>query len=115
MIFGDLDRERTSTSKLQSFCQGSRLAYVYAFEFKKLTCDISWDKVAFMSWFQFGLHNDMKDLFLTMPNPTTLSQIITQLVHCVNCLFEHHQNKHWESLLMQKIHAPHATPSQFYQ
>jgi len=68
-----------------------------------------------MSRFQFGLYSDMKDLFLTMPNPTTLNQIITQLVHCVNRLFEHHQNKRWESSLMQKIHAPHATPSEFYR
>ncbi len=93
MTFGNLDRECTFTNKLQSFRQGSRLAYVYASKFKQLTCDISWDEATFMSQFQFGLCSDMKDLFLNMPNPTTLNQVIAQVVHCVNCLFEHHQDK----------------------
>jgi hypothetical protein len=62
---------------------------MYAYEFWQLTCDISWDEVAFMSQFQFGFHGDMKDLLLTMLDPTTLSQIITQVVHYDNRLFEH--------------------------
>jgi hypothetical protein len=38
----------------------------------------------------------MKDLLLTMPNPTTLSQAIVQVVRCDNQLFEHQQEKLWE-------------------
>jgi hypothetical protein len=37
----------------------------------------------------------MKGLLLTMPDLTTLSQAITQAVHCDE-LFEHRQKKHWE-------------------
>jgi len=73
MTFGDLDKKHTFTNKLWSFRQGSQLAYVYAFEFRQLACDISWNEATFMSRFQFGLHSEMKDLFLTMLNPTTLN------------------------------------------
>jgi hypothetical protein len=38
-----------------------------------LAYDISWDEVVFMSQFQFRLHSDMKDLLLTMSDPTALS------------------------------------------
>jgi hypothetical protein len=47
--------------------------FVYAFEFKQLAYDISWDEDVFMSQFQFRLHSNMKDLLLTMSDPTTLS------------------------------------------
>jgi len=53
---------------------------VYAFGFKQFTCDISWDVVVLMSQFQFGLHEDMKDLLLTMLDPKTLNQVIVQTV-----------------------------------
>jgi hypothetical protein len=42
----------------------------------------------------FGLYNDVEDLLLTMSNPTTLSQIIPQVVGCDNNLFEQHKKKH---------------------
>jgi hypothetical protein len=38
------------------------------------------DKATFLSQFQFGLHNDMKDLLLTMLDPTTLNQVIAQMI-----------------------------------
>jgi hypothetical protein len=41
-----------------------------------------------MSQFQFGLRGDVKDLMLTMLNPTTLSQAIAQVVCCDNRLFQ---------------------------
>ncbi len=85
--FGNSNRKCTSTSKLRSFHQGSWHAFVYAFKFRQLTCDISWDKVAFTSQFQFKLYIDMKHLLLTMLDPTTLSQTIAQVVHCDNCFF----------------------------
>jgi hypothetical protein len=61
---------------------------MYAFEFRLLACDISWDEVTLMSQFQFGLRSDMKDLLLTMLNPTTLSQTIAQDICYDNHLFE---------------------------
>jgi hypothetical protein len=37
-----------------------------------------------MNWFQYGLCNDVKDLLLTMPNLSTLSQEIAQIDPCYN-------------------------------
>jgi hypothetical protein len=67
-----------------------------AYEFRQLTCDISWDKAVFMSQFSFRLCGDMKDLLLTMLDPTTLNQVIAQVVRFDNRLFECQQNKCWE-------------------
>jgi len=57
---------------------------MYASKFKQLACDISWDETTLISQLQFGLHSDVKDLLLTMLNPTTLSQAITQAIRCDN-------------------------------
>jgi hypothetical protein len=62
----------------------------------QLACDISWYEAMFMIQFQFGLCGDAKDPMLTIPNPTTLSQVIVQVVHCDNQLVECRQKKHWE-------------------
>jgi hypothetical protein len=80
---------------------------MYAFEFRQLTCDILWDEIAFMRQFQFGLHNDVKDLLLTMLNPMTLSQTTTQIVQCDNNLFEWYQKKCWEPHHYKKNHVHH--------
>jgi hypothetical protein len=50
---------------------------MYASGFKQLACDISWDEVALINQFQFGLHNGVRDLLFTMSNP--LSQAIVKL------------------------------------
>ncbi len=50
-----------------------------------LACDISWDEMALISQFRFGLlHSDVKVLLLTSPDPTTLNQAITQAIWCDN-------------------------------
>jgi len=54
-----------------------------------------------MNQFQLGLHSDMKDLVFMMPNPSTLSQAIAQVVWCDNKFLNvdkkyvgnHHQHK----------------------
>jgi hypothetical protein len=69
---------------------------MYAFEFRQLACDVSWDEVMFMSQFSFILFGDVKDVLLTMLDPTTLNQIIAQAMCCDNRLFEHQQEKRWE-------------------
>ncbi len=74
--FGDSNKENITKNKLQALCQGSRPTSMYASEYKQLTCDISWDGATFMSQFQFGFHGNVKDLLLTMHDPTTLSQVI---------------------------------------
>jgi hypothetical protein len=35
-------------------------------------------------------------------DPTTFSQVITQAIHCDTYIFERHQEKGWEPLLIQK-------------
>jgi hypothetical protein len=62
---------------------------MYISKFRQLAFDISWDEATFMSQFQFGLYGDMKDLLLTMLDPVTLSQAITQVMHYDNQFFEH--------------------------
>ncbi len=47
--FGNLNKKRTITSKLRALRQLSCLVYIYDFEFKQLTCDISWDEATLMS------------------------------------------------------------------
>lgn len=75
---------------------------MYALEFKKLACDISWDETTLINQFQFGLHSDVKDLLLTMLDPTTLSQAIAKASRCDNRLLEHRQKKRWEPPLTQR-------------
>jgi hypothetical protein len=86
--FSDLDKKCIATSKLQTLCQGSHPAFMYASKFRQLACDISWNKAMLMNQFQFGLHGDVKDLLLTMHDPTTLSQTITQAMRCDNRFLE---------------------------
>jgi hypothetical protein len=59
---------------------------VYAFKFRQLAREISWDEATFMSQFQFGLCGNVKDLMLTTPNPTTLNQAIMQVMRYDNQL-----------------------------
>ncbi len=82
--FGNINKKHIAVSKLWTFFHWSCPTFMYVSKFKQLTCDISWHKIALMNQFQFGLRGDVKDLMLTMFNPTTLSQAITQVVHCDN-------------------------------
>lgn len=110
-IFGDSNRKCTTINKLWSIHQRPYLAIVYSSKFRHLTCNILWNEVALMNRFQFGLHNDVKDLLLTMLDPTTLNQTLPKLFNVIirflndfkkyigNC---HHSKKNsWPS------HHPH--------
>ena len=91
--FGETDRRRTALTKLYSLQQGSRPASVYASEFRQIACDVSWDDQALCDQFRRGLRNDVKTLLLNFLEPTSLSQVISQDVHCDNRLFELHQEE----------------------
>ncbi len=82
-IFGNSNRECTTINKIWSLDQGPHLAIVYSFEFIHLTWNILWNEVALMNQFQFGLHNDVKDLLLMMPDPTTLNQTLPKLFNVI--------------------------------
>jgi hypothetical protein len=43
--------------------------------------------------FRCGLHDDVQDLLLTLTNPSSFSEAITQAIQCDNRLFEHRQEK----------------------
>ncbi len=43
--------------------------------------------------FQCGLCDDVQDLLLTLADPSSLNEAITQAIRCDNCLFEHRQEK----------------------
>ena len=91
--FGETDKERTATTKICSLQQRLRAASVYAAEFRQLACDVDWDDKALISAFRWGLRDDVKDLLLNLPDPTTLSEAITQAVRCDNRLFERRQER----------------------
>jgi hypothetical protein len=86
-MFGETDRRRTALTKLYSL-QHSRPTSVYTSEFRQLACNVNWDDRALCDQFRRGLCNDVKNLLLKFPEPTSLSQVISQAVRCDNLLFE---------------------------
>ncbi|KAH9535887.1 hypothetical protein CY35_17G077500 [Sphagnum magellanicum] len=70
VVFGDSDKART-----------------------QLACDVNWEKAALIVQFQCGLRDDVQDLLLTLANPSSFSEAITQAIRCDNRLFERHQEK----------------------
>jgi hypothetical protein len=92
-VFGDSDKVRTSANKLRRLQQGTRSAIVYASEFMQLACDVNWGEVALIDQFRCGLRDDVQDLLLTLANPSSFSEAITQAIRCDNRLFERRQEK----------------------
>jgi hypothetical protein len=43
--------------------------------------------------FRFGLRDDVQDLLLTLADPSSFSEAITQAIRCDNRLFKHRQEK----------------------
>jgi hypothetical protein len=92
-VFGDSDKARTSANKLRRLQQGTRWAIVYASEFRQLACDINWGEAALIDQFRCGLCDDVQDLLLTLVDPSSFSEAITQAIRCDNRLFERRQEK----------------------
>jgi len=91
--FGEHDKARWATTKIRSLRQGTRSVSVYASDFRQLACDINWDEEALMSQFYWGLRDDVKDLLLSLPDPQTLNEAISQAVKCDNRLFQRRQDQ----------------------
>ena len=91
--FGEHDKVRWATTKIRSLRQGARSASVYASDFRQLACDLNWGEEALMSQFYCGLNNDVKDLLLSLPDPQTLNEAISQAVKCDNRLFQRRQDQ----------------------
>ncbi len=92
-VFGDSDKARTSANKLRRLQQGTRSAIVYASEFRQLAYDVNWGEAALIDQFRYGLRDDVEDLLLTLANPSSFSEAITQVIRCDNRLFERRQEK----------------------
>lgn len=91
--FGEHDKARWATTKIRSLRQGARSTSIYASDFRQLACDINWDEEALISQFYWGLRDDVKDLLLTLPDPQTLNEAISQAVKCDNRLFQRRQDQ----------------------
>ena len=106
--FGEHDKARWATTKIRSLRQGARSASIYASDFRQLACDINWDKEALISQFYWGLRDDVKDLLLTLHDPETLNEAISQAVKCDNKLFQQRQDQRsWTSSRQDTTrHAP---------
>jgi hypothetical protein len=73
--------------------QGTHSAIVYASEFRQLACDVNWGEVALIDQFRYGFRDDVQDLLLTLTDPSSFSEAITQAIRCNNRLFERCQEK----------------------
>ena len=91
--FGEHDKAHWATTKIRSLRQVAHSASVYASDFRQLVCDINWDEEALMSQFYWGLRDDVKDLLLSLPDPQTLNEAISQAVKCDNWLFQRRQDQ----------------------
>lgn len=91
--FGEHDKVRWATTKIRSLRQGARSASVYASDFRQLASDINWGEEALMSQFYWGLRDDVKDLLLSLPDPRTLDEAISQAAKCDNRLFQRRQDQ----------------------
>ncbi len=92
-MFGDSDKARTLANKLCHLQQGTRSAIVYASKFRQLACDVNWGEAALIDQFHCGLCDDVQNLLLTLADPSSFSEAITQAIWCNNHLFERRQEK----------------------
>jgi hypothetical protein len=92
-VFGDSDKARTVANKLHRLQQGTHSAIVYASEFRQLACNVNWGQATLIDQFRCGLRDDIQDLLLTLANPSSFSEAITQAIWCDNRLFECRQEK----------------------
>lgn len=86
--FGEVDKGHVAANKIRQLRQAGQSASTYAAEFRQLSSDLGWNQEALIAQFRSGLRDDVKDLMLTLPDPTTLNEVITQAVRCDARLFE---------------------------
>ena len=58
-----------------------------------MASDINWGEEALVSQFYWGLRDDVKDLLLSLLDPQTLNEAISQAVKCDNRLFQRRQDQ----------------------
>lgn len=113
--FGEHDKARVALNKIYVLRQGSRSVSVYASEYRQLAADINWGEQALMDQFYRGLTDDVKDLLLNFPDPSTLDEAINQAVKCDNRLFQRYQDRRSSSSSRQGAHTVVARTHNSYQ
>jgi hypothetical protein len=93
VVFGDSDKAKTLANKLRCLQQGTRSAIIYTSEFMQLVCDVNWGEATLIDQLRCGLGDDVQDLLLTLADPSSFSEAITQAIWCDNRLFERRQEK----------------------
>ena len=58
-----------------------------------MASNINWGEEALMNQFNWSLRDDVKNLLLSLPDPQTLNEAISQAIKCDNRLFQHHQDQ----------------------
>jgi hypothetical protein len=96
--FGDFDRATSAANQIRALRQGNSSASEYASAFRRISCDLNWGEGALIDQFRRGLRNEVKDLLLTLPIPTTLQEAITFSVRCDNRLAERRLERFQQSV-----------------
>jgi hypothetical protein len=109
-MFEETDRRGVALNKIYSLHQGNRATLTYTSKFRQLACEVGWGHQALHDQFCRGLRGDVKNLFLSFSEPTSLSEAITQALCCDNHLFEFCQEER-----PSKLGLPSFPPSALFQ
>ena len=90
--FGYVDEQNASVTKLQELRQtGSCRNYTVAFNNLK---DITgWNEIALMNQYRKGLKNQIKDMMIGYPKPSTLHELVKLACSCDDRVYERDQEK----------------------
>lgn len=86
--FSDYDKATVSANKIRILRQEDRTASSYTADFRLLASDLDWNENALIDQYRRGLNDSVKDLLITFPLPTTLSEAISTAVKCDNRIRE---------------------------
>jgi len=86
--FSEHDQISLATMQIRNLRQGQCSTLVYASKFRQLACDIDWGEQTLISQFYYGLCDEVKDLLLSLSDPSILNEVVSQAVKCDNHLFE---------------------------
>ncbi len=95
-IFGEHDRSWVAAQKIRSMRQANRSAATYAADFQQIQSELDWGDGALMDQFRSGLSGEVKDLLLTMSDPTSLGECMAQAIKCDERLFERRKERRGE-------------------
>lgn len=96
-MFGDPNCSQNAELAIQKLIQGKSdtvQAYASAFQHIALDLDPSYGDCPLIFHFLRGLHNNVADLMLSLPEPTSLQDAISKALHCEVRLTERHLARH---------------------